>query len=61
MSGSYLVAESGGPRNRIGGLSISVSSPDGHVLGGAIGGQLMAASSVQVFYLYKILDNIMKL
>ncbi|XP_031129280.1 AT-hook motif nuclear-localized protein 5-like isoform X1 [Ipomoea triloba] len=48
MSGSYLVAESGGPRNRIGGLSISVSSPDGHVLGGAIGGQLMAASSVQV-------------
>ncbi|RAL50732.1 hypothetical protein DM860_015879 [Cuscuta australis] len=50
LSGSYLVAESGGSghHNRIGGISISVCSPDGHVIGGAIGGQLIAASSVQV-------------
>lgn len=49
LSGSYLVAETGGPRNRTGGISISVCSSDGHVIGGAIGGRLIAASSVQVF------------
>lgn len=49
LSGSYLVAETGGPRNRTGGISISVCSPDGHVIGGAIGGRLIAASPVQVF------------
>ena len=48
MSGSYLLAESGGPRNRTGGLSISVCSPDGHVIGGAIGGRLIASSPAQV-------------
>ncbi|OIT36266.1 PREDICTED: AT-hook motif nuclear-localized protein 5-like isoform X1 [Nicotiana attenuata] len=48
LSGSYLVAENGGPRNRTGGISISVCSPDGHVIGGAIGGRLIAASPVQV-------------
>ncbi|XP_073026691.1 AT-hook motif nuclear-localized protein 5-like [Primulina eburnea] len=48
LSGSYLVAESGSPRNRTGGISISVYSPDGHVIGGAIGGRLIAASLVQV-------------
>lgn len=48
LSGSYLLADTGGPRNRTGGLSISVCSHDGHVLGGAIGGRLIAASLVQV-------------
>ncbi|KAL2517100.1 AT-hook motif nuclear-localized protein 5 [Abeliophyllum distichum] len=48
LSGSYLVAEGGGPRNRTGGISISVCSPDGHIFGGAIGGRLIAASPVQV-------------
>ncbi|KAL3498834.1 hypothetical protein ACH5RR_041566 [Cinchona calisaya] len=48
LSGSYLLAESGGPRNRTGGVSISVCSPDGHVIGGAIGGRLIASSPVQV-------------
>ncbi|XP_060207010.1 AT-hook motif nuclear-localized protein 5 [Lycium barbarum] len=48
LSGSYLVAETGGPRNRTGGISVSVCSPDGHVIGGAIGGRLIAASPVQV-------------
>ncbi|XP_055819617.1 AT-hook motif nuclear-localized protein 5-like [Solanum dulcamara] len=48
LSGSYLVSESGGPRDRTGGISVSVSSPDGHVLGGAVGGRLIAASPVQV-------------
>ena len=48
MSGSYLVAEDGGPRNRTGGVSASLSSPDGHVIGGGVA-MLMAASPVQVF------------
>ncbi|CAK9184607.1 unnamed protein product [Ilex paraguariensis] len=48
LSGSYLLAENGGPRNRTGGLSISICSPDGHIIGGAIGGKLVAASPAQV-------------
>ncbi|XP_051129470.1 AT-hook motif nuclear-localized protein 9-like [Andrographis paniculata] len=48
LSGSYLLAEDGGPHNRTGGISISVCSPDGHMLGGAIGGRLIAANPVQV-------------
>ncbi|KAK3034565.1 hypothetical protein RJ639_033811 [Escallonia herrerae] len=48
LSGSYLLADSGGPRHRTGGLSISVCSPDGHVIGGGIGGRLIAASLIQV-------------
>ncbi|XP_057510089.1 AT-hook motif nuclear-localized protein 5-like [Actinidia eriantha] len=48
LSGSYLVAESGGPRNRTGGISVSLCSPDGHVIGGGVGGVLIAGSPVQV-------------
>ncbi|CAL5437425.1 unnamed protein product [Camellia sinensis] len=48
LSGSYLVSESGGPRNRTGGLSVSLCSADGHVIGGGVGGMLIAASPVQV-------------
>ncbi|EPS58548.1 hypothetical protein M569_16265, partial [Genlisea aurea] len=48
LSGSYLVAENGGPRSRTGGISISVCSPDGLIIGGAIGGKLIAANPVQV-------------
>jgi len=44
-----LVAEDGGPRNRTGGISASFSSPDGHVIGGAIA-MLIAASPVQVLF-----------
>ncbi|XP_021815486.1 AT-hook motif nuclear-localized protein 5 [Prunus avium] len=47
LSGSYLVAEDGGPRNRTGGISVSLSSPDGHVIGGAVA-MLIAATPVQV-------------
>ncbi|KAL0312608.1 UNVERIFIED_CONTAM: AT-hook motif nuclear-localized protein 5 [Sesamum radiatum] len=48
LSGSYLVSESAAPNNRTGGISISVCSPDGHIIGGAIGGRLIAANPVQV-------------
>ncbi|XP_050379039.1 AT-hook motif nuclear-localized protein 5 [Argentina anserina] len=47
LSGSYLVAEDGGPRDRTGGISISLSSSDGHVIGGAAA-MLIAATPVQV-------------
>ncbi|KAJ9173605.1 hypothetical protein P3X46_016722 [Hevea brasiliensis] len=47
LSGSFLVSEDGGPRDRTGGISASFSSPDGHVIGGAIG-MLIAAGPVQV-------------
>lgn len=40
--------EGGGPKSRTGGLSVSLSGPEGHVLGGGIG-MLIAASLVQVF------------
>ncbi|CAK9169452.1 unnamed protein product [Ilex paraguariensis] len=48
LSGSYLPTDNGGPRNRTGGLSVSLASPDGRVFGGGIGGVLIAASLVQV-------------
>ncbi|XP_076912673.1 AT-hook motif nuclear-localized protein 5-like [Bidens hawaiensis] len=48
LSGSYLLPESGALNHRTGGLSISICSPDGHVIGGAIGGRLIASSLVQV-------------
>ncbi|KAJ7962374.1 AT-hook motif nuclear-localized protein [Quillaja saponaria] len=48
LSGSYLLTDSGGSRNRTGGLSVSLASPDGRVIGGGIGGMLIAASPVQV-------------
>ncbi|KAJ0105979.1 hypothetical protein Patl1_17778 [Pistacia atlantica] len=47
LSGSYLIAEDGGPRNRTGGVSASLSSPDGQVFGGGVA-VLIAASIVQV-------------
>ncbi|GLU00665.1 hypothetical protein SLE2022_180140 [Rubroshorea leprosula] len=48
LSGSYLLTSNSGPRNRTGGLSVSLASPDGRVIGGGVGGMLIAASPVQV-------------
>ncbi|KAK6257310.1 hypothetical protein QUC31_000769 [Theobroma cacao] len=48
LSGSFLLSENGGQRSRTGGLSVSLSGPDGRVLGGGVAGLLTAASSVQV-------------
>ncbi|XP_047339218.1 AT-hook motif nuclear-localized protein 5-like [Impatiens glandulifera] len=50
LSGSYLVDEKGGvsDRNRTGGLSVSLCSSDGHVIGGAVSGMLIASSPTQV-------------
>ncbi|MED6136019.1 hypothetical protein PIB30_052098 [Stylosanthes scabra] len=47
LSGSYLVAEDGGARSRTGGISVSLSSPEGHVIGGGVAA-LIASTPVQV-------------
>ncbi|KAK4379303.1 hypothetical protein RND71_001165 [Anisodus tanguticus] len=48
LSGFFLVSDSGGSRGRIGSLSVSLASPDGRVIGGGVGGVLIAASPIQV-------------
>lgn len=48
LSGSYMLAD--GSRGRTGGLTVSLSSPDGRVIGGGVGGVLIAATPIQVSY-----------
>ncbi|KAJ9166977.1 hypothetical protein P3X46_021666 [Hevea brasiliensis] len=48
LSGVFLPSENGDKRSRTGGLSVSLSGPDGRVLGGGVAGLLTAASPVQV-------------
>lgn len=43
-----MPSETGGTRSRSGGMSVSLSSPDGRVVGGGVAGLLVAASPVQV-------------
>lgn len=48
LSGSFMPSENGGTKSRSGGMSVSLASPDGRVLGGGVAGLLVAASPVQV-------------
>ncbi|CAA7023023.1 unnamed protein product [Microthlaspi erraticum] len=48
LSTSYLNTSDNDYPNRTGNLSVSLASPDGRVIGGGIGGPLIAASPVQV-------------
>lgn len=48
LTGSFIPSETGGMRHRTGGMSISLASPDGRVVGGGVAGLLVAASPVQV-------------
>ncbi|CAL0329610.1 unnamed protein product [Lupinus luteus] len=48
LSGSFMPSESQGTRSRSGGLSVSLVSPDGRVVGGGVAGLLVAAGLVQV-------------
>ncbi|CAJ1814450.1 unnamed protein product [Sphenostylis stenocarpa] len=48
LSGSFMPAENQGARSRSGGMSVSLSSPDGRVVGGGVAGLLVAAGPVQV-------------
>lgn len=52
LSGSFMPNETGGTRSRSGGMSVSLASPDGRVVGGGVAGLLVAASPVQVLYYY---------
>lgn len=54
LTGSFMPSESGGIRNRSGGMSVSLASPDGRVVGGGVAGLLVAASPVQVFFISNI-------
>ncbi|TKY75365.1 AT-hook motif nuclear-localized protein 10 [Spatholobus suberectus] len=48
LGGSLFLAENGAHGGRIGGLNVSLSGPDGRVLGGGVAGLLIAASPVQI-------------
>ncbi|KAK9698680.1 hypothetical protein RND81_08G123100 [Saponaria officinalis] len=48
LMGSFMPSESGGIRNRSGGLSVSLASADGRVVGGGVAGMLVASSPVQI-------------
>ncbi|XP_051130719.1 AT-hook motif nuclear-localized protein 7-like [Andrographis paniculata] len=48
LTGSYTISDNGGIRSRTGGLSVSLASPDGRVIGGGVAGLLMAASPIQI-------------
>lgn len=43
-----MPTDSQGTRSRSGGMSVSLASPDGRVVGGGVAGLLIAASPVQV-------------
>lgn len=49
-----MTTDEGGTRTRTGDLSIAVSSPEGQVFGGPVGGALVAATTVQVL-LFRLL------
>ncbi|WOG88417.1 hypothetical protein DCAR_0207652 [Daucus carota subsp. sativus] len=48
LSGSFMPTEVGGIRNRSGGMSVSLASPDGRIIGGSVAGLLVAACPVQI-------------
>uniref|UniRef100_A0A0A0L927 AT-hook motif nuclear-localized protein n=1 Tax=Cucumis sativus TaxID=3659 RepID=A0A0A0L927_CUCSA len=48
LSGSFMPTENQGTRSRTGGMSVSLASPDGRVVGGGVAGLLIAAGPVQV-------------
>ncbi|XP_059289608.1 AT-hook motif nuclear-localized protein 1-like [Lycium ferocissimum] len=48
LTGSFMQTETGGMRNRSGGMSVSLASPDGRVIGGGVAGLLVAAGPVQI-------------
>ncbi|KAE8699725.1 AT-hook motif nuclear-localized protein 2 [Hibiscus syriacus] len=48
LSGSFMPTETQGTRSRSGGMSVSLASADGRVVGGGVAGLLIAASAVQV-------------
>ncbi|XP_060180004.1 AT-hook motif nuclear-localized protein 1-like [Lycium barbarum] len=48
LTGSFMPSETGGMRNRSGGMSVSLASPNGRVVGGGVAGLLVAAGPVLI-------------
>ncbi|KAL1201667.1 AT-hook motif nuclear-localized protein 2 [Cardamine amara subsp. amara] len=48
LSGSFIPCDSDGTQSRTGGMSVSLASPDGRVVGGSVAGLLVAATPIQV-------------
>ncbi|KAE9590077.1 hypothetical protein Lal_00037713 [Lupinus albus] len=48
LSGSFTLSENSDMKIRSGGLSVSLSGPDGRVIGGAVAGLLTAAGPIQI-------------
>ncbi|KAF3771743.1 AT-hook motif nuclear-localized protein 10 [Nymphaea thermarum] len=57
LSGSFLHAEIGGASSRTGGLSVCLSGADGRIVGGGVGGPLIAASPVQIIICSFVIDG----
>lgn len=55
-----MPTETQGNRNRSGGMSVSLASPDGRVIGGSVAGLLIAASPVQVNSFHYLLNWVYK-
>ncbi|XP_019414658.1 PREDICTED: AT-hook motif nuclear-localized protein 7-like [Lupinus angustifolius] len=52
LGGSLVLFDGGsGPSGRSGGLTVSFFGPSGHLVGGAVAGEMIAASTVQVVLL----------
>ncbi|KAL6007985.1 hypothetical protein ACLOJK_033490 [Asimina triloba] len=60
LSGSFMAVDSGGTRSRTGGMSVSLASPDGRVLGGGVAGLLVAACPVVVGHFIPVTQLEMK-
>ncbi|MCE0480819.1 AT-hook motif nuclear-localized protein 1 [Datura stramonium] len=48
MSGSFMQSETGGTRNRSGGMSVVLGCPNGCLIGGLVDDLMVAASPVQI-------------
>ncbi|KAG8376658.1 hypothetical protein BUALT_Bualt09G0086500 [Buddleja alternifolia] len=48
LTGSFTISDSGGIKSRSGGLSVSLASSDGRVIGGGVAGMLIAATPIQI-------------
>ncbi|KAG5616731.1 hypothetical protein H5410_016555 [Solanum commersonii] len=48
LTGSFMPSDNGVTKSRSGGMSVSLSGPDGQVMGGGLAGMLVAAGPIQI-------------
>lgn len=62
LSGSFMPNDRAGTKSRSGGMSVSLSSPDGRIVGGGVAGLLVAATPIQVcdLFLYILVSYLVK-